>query len=395
MHRVVSSTDCDNRPAIGKVGGYVPEKNAYKISFTYSDDKEPKEHVDYCDRNWVEENLVDSETAAAWAEAVQKALSPITSPKEKESAVPAIGKRSRVSTSKYKPHDNTPQAKRRGKKKKTSVSRESVQETMDEGTKALLSHTVRDAVYDIRPHPDRPRLKPYMYWNPDKKRPASKCFLNAQWRYKGWLKREPMKKLLSPCTPHMSQVCPITNAQSMQKRQLKKLFLNHDSEYALITNYEVGSGSPTTGEQEMGISKSLTPEFETVQDLRKALCSPKMYTYPLLFDLFCAGLESGKLRSTKAMPLSRIEQIITVAHEAHFRLELWFSLRGGNYSHNSSNHSIGERRMKFGEICRFVNQDRHENADKAFADRRAAGPENENDSESDDSSNDGVGEDCY
>ena len=51
MHRVVSSTDCDNRPAIGKVGGYVPEQNAYEITFTYSDDKEPKEHVDYCNRN--------------------------------------------------------------------------------------------------------------------------------------------------------------------------------------------------------------------------------------------------------------------------------------------------------------------------------------------------------
>ena len=53
MHRVVSTTDCDNRPAIGKVGGYVPEQNAYEITFTYSDDKEPKENVDYCNRNWV------------------------------------------------------------------------------------------------------------------------------------------------------------------------------------------------------------------------------------------------------------------------------------------------------------------------------------------------------
>ena len=265
---------------------------------------------------------------------------------------------------------------------------------MDEGTKALLSHTVRDAVYDIRPHPDRPRLKPYMYWNPDKKKACIKMLLKRSVTLQGMAKEGTNEKaFIAMYAAHVTSVS--NNERSMQKRQLKKLFLNHDSEYAMITNYEVGSGSPTTGEQEMGISKSLTPEFETVQDLRKALCSPKMYTYPLLFDLFCSGLESGKLRSTKAMPLSRIEQIITVAHEAHFRLELWFSLRGGNYSHNSSNHSIVERRMKFGEICRFVNQDRHENADKAFADRRAAGPENENDSESDDSSNDGVGEDCY
>ena len=59
-----------------------------------------------------------------------------------------------------------------GVKKKTSMSVDLVQENMDEGTKALLSHTVRDAIYDIRPHPERLRVKPYMYWNPDKKRPA-------------------------------------------------------------------------------------------------------------------------------------------------------------------------------------------------------------------------------
>jgi hypothetical protein len=72
----------------------------------------------------------------------------------------------------------------------------------------------------------------------------------------------------------------------------------------------------------MGISTNLSADFETVSNLRKAIASPKMYTYPLLFDLFCAGLESEKLRSTKPMPISRIEQVITVAHEAHFRLEL-------------------------------------------------------------------------
>ena len=82
------------------------------------------------------------------------------------------------------------------------------------------------------------------------------------------------KAFIAMYAAHVTSVS--NNERSMQKRQLKKLFLNHDSEYAMITNYEVGSGSPTTGEQEMGISKSLTPEFETVQDLRKALCSPEI-----------------------------------------------------------------------------------------------------------------------
>ena len=95
------------------------------------------------------------------------------------------------------------------------------------------------------------------------------------------------------------------------------------------------------------------------------------------------------------MPVSRIEQIITVPHEAHFRLELWFSLRGGNYSHDSSKQNINERRAKFAEFCRYVNQDRNDNADKAFDNRRTAGPQTDIDSDSDDESDDVVAEDLY
>ena len=68
---------------------------------------------------------------------------------------------------------------------------------------------------------------------------------------------------------------------------------------------------------------------------------------------------------------------------------------GGNHSHDSSKHSIKERRAKFGEFARFVKEDRHDNAEKAFENRRAAGPPTENDSDSDDDSDDGVEEDFY
>ncbi len=45
---------------------------------------------------------------------------------------------------------------------------------MDEGVKALLSHSIRDAIYDIRPNPDKARVKPYMYWNPKKSKACVK-----------------------------------------------------------------------------------------------------------------------------------------------------------------------------------------------------------------------------
>ncbi len=48
---------------------------------------------------------------------------------------------------------------------------------MDEGVKALLSHSIRGAIYDIRPNPDKARVKPYMYWNPKKSKACVKMLL--------------------------------------------------------------------------------------------------------------------------------------------------------------------------------------------------------------------------
>ena len=52
--RVVSTTSIDNRPSIGKVGQYIPERKAYEITFTFSDELEPNIHVDFCPQHWVE-----------------------------------------------------------------------------------------------------------------------------------------------------------------------------------------------------------------------------------------------------------------------------------------------------------------------------------------------------
>ena len=209
------------------MGEYIPEKKAYEITFTYSDDLEPKEHVDFCPQHWVEKNLVAPETAAASTQAVEKALDGSdTSRKRKESSLPE--KRTRVSTTLYKPHENTPQAKRRGKKKKTSVSSDLVPEKMDEGTKALLSHTVRDAIYDIRPHPERPRVKPYMYWNPDTKKACVKMLLKRSVALQALAKDGTNEKAFY-CLYAAHVTGASNNERSMQKRQLKQLFLNNDS----------------------------------------------------------------------------------------------------------------------------------------------------------------------
>ena len=115
-----------------------------------------------------------------------------------------------------------------------------------------------------------------------------------------------------------------------------------------------------------------------------------------MFDLFCAGLESGRLRGTKQMSISPIEQLITVAHEAHFRLELWYALSLTRYRHTISKKYVSERFEKHAEFCKFVAQDRRENGTAAFKDRNSAVSkvtDDDNDSSSD--SDDGVSGEYY
>jgi hypothetical protein len=118
-----------------------------------------------------------------------------------------------------------------------------------------------------------------------------------------------------------------TNERSMQKRAVKELFLKPGSDYAMVADHVYGNQALAL-EQEPRVSNTLKNELPTLKDLRNALASPTMYTHPKLFDLFCSGLESGKLRSTELMETTRIQVVITLGHEAHFRLELWFALRG-------------------------------------------------------------------
>ena len=71
------------------------------------------------------------------------------------------------------------------------------------------------------------------------------------------------------------------------------------------------------------------------------------------------------------------------------------TLRGGNYSHNSSKKSIGDRYEKFGQFCRAVNEDRHDNADPAFTIRSATREAVVDEADSSSDSDDGIGQDHF
>jgi hypothetical protein len=80
----------------------------------------------------------------------------------------------------------------------------------------------------------------------------------------------------------------------MQKRQVKVLFLTPGSDFSFVADPVFGAAA-VSSDQEVRVSKALSSEFKTIKEVRNALASGKMYTHPRLFDLFCSGLESGKL----------------------------------------------------------------------------------------------------
>jgi hypothetical protein len=176
------------------------------------------------------------------------------------------------------------------------------------------------------------------------------------------------------------------NERSAQIRQLKMVFLGHASDYAIVSDYQMGGHNSNSKTKEITVIRDLREEFETVEDLRDALFSYNMYNFPKLFDMFCAGLESGRLRGTSRLQITPIENIITVAHEAHFRCELWFALQTQSYRHDPSISANAARFEKHRNFCALVAKDRRENATNAFNHRRSqiANPNDNNDSSSDD-----------
>jgi hypothetical protein len=204
-------------------------------------------------------------------------------------------------------------------------------------------------MYDIRP--SQQRIQPFMYWNSAKTTACAKMLIHRtpalQFMANNY-RRNGFARMIADEARGAAN-----NEKSPQIRHLKLLFLNDKSDFTMVTNYQIGSASNGTA-REIAISKSLSSEFSTVAELRQVLCSADMYTYPKLFDLFCAGLESGRLRGTTEMGITPIEDLLTLSHEAHFRLELWFALTAQSFRHDNAKAASEERKKKHQDFCALL-----------------------------------------
>ena len=126
------------------------------------------------------------------------------------------------------------------------------------------------------------------------------------------------------------------NRRSGQIRSFKKIWLTCGSPYAIATN--VTKSDLKKKDKPMKIAAAVVESgLKTTEDVRKCLKSENMYLNPVLYDLICSGIESGKLKNRpKLKQPSTLPRLITVAHEAHLRLELFFALEKQRYGHDPS-----------------------------------------------------------
>ena len=94
------------------------------------------------------------------------------------------------------------------------------------------------------------------------------------------------------------------------------------------------------------VSANLQGSVATVKDLQKLIAAPQFYSNFILYDLFCAGLESGFFRNSHLRSCSNIAKLITPAHEAHFRTELWFALSKKSFRLRDDNLEAIAHRMQ-------------------------------------------------
>ena len=125
------------------------------------------------------------------------------------------------------------------------------------------------------------------------------------------------------------------NERSVQCNQIKKCWLSKiNPEYRLAENV-LETELDADPDAPMRVSANLKESVDSIKDLQKLMASPKMYSNFVQYDLFCSGLESGYFRGSHLRSCSNIAKLITPAHEAHFRTELWFALSKKSYRHNS------------------------------------------------------------
>ena len=120
----------------------------------------------------------------------------------------------------------------------------------------------------------------------------------------------------------------------------------------------------------MQIHDRLLEEFhQTVEELRVQLLSNDLRLKPVLYDLLCQGFEIGKLRGTRKRQPCALEDILTISHEASFRLELALAISSQGFRHCYKPASVQAKAQQFDKFQWVVKKERDLYATMAWEER--------------------------
>jgi hypothetical protein len=262
----------------------------------------------------------------------------------------------------------------------------------DEYESLMLQARVIDATNDITPSANA--LDPFLYWHSKK---SDACALKLLARYpdltkyadKHYFGVHDMARKWNGVVGRKA-----TNERATQIQYIKALWLSSSSQFHLALHVLL-SEQPRNAGGTATVPIKVSPDLvqsgiETVDELRGLIKSDKMYTNEVLYDCFCSGLESGALKQLEKRPPTHIKKLITIAHEAHFRTELWFSLSSPGYGHRPNKTWNFTRKTEWKTFIHLVHADREANADNAHRSRMQTLNENDNHSGHEDSDNEGL-----
>jgi hypothetical protein len=244
---------------------------------------------------------------------------------------------------------------------------------------AAIVCAAKHAVNDIEPHD--PGLPPFMYWKKNGRDCARRLFKRSKTlRRMANHHKDPKHYAHKYADIIRTKANEEMNAQI---RVLRELYVcNQFPEFQLVQNC-------LTADQKSGpmcLSPAMANEFDSVEELKIKLASDNMYTSQLLYDTFCKGIESGKLRECPVRRPTPLQAMCTIAHEAHFRLEVSECMSKQGFRWGLGPANVQVREAAFEGMCERVAADRANHADVAWDIRKTAlGPEiKDDDSSSDD-----------
>lgn len=172
------------------------------------------------------------------------------------------------------------------------------------------------------------------------------------------------------------------NERSTQCQVLRKAFFEMDAdnaryEWAIATNVlkvkkKVTHDGPGKIVPAMKVTRAMKDDgLKTIENLREALMAPEFYQYKNLYHCFCSGLEAGLLRGLpETTDITRLEDLVSVGAETHFRAELWYTLSEYGFFHNIGKDHRISRINTFKAMGNAVREGRDKYGDAAWLSRQ-------------------------